>query len=65
MGDRPANTEEELVITPEMIAAGMDAYYVFDSRDRSDVVVSAIYEAMFMASPSRLRHGVARHPDRP
>lgn len=54
MRDRPVDdgAERAPTITPEMIAAGVEAYANFDSRDRASYVVEAIYEAMFRASPS-------------
>lgn len=55
MADRPARPEagpsgDEIEITPEMIEAGVEAYYAADRRVvDTEYVVTAIYQAMVTA----------------
>jgi len=51
MCDRPAYSDEvatnEIEITPEMMRAGVDAFYGYDSRDMEpESAVESIYLAM-------------------
>lgn len=42
-----ANVADEIEITPEMIEAGVCAFYEFDSRfDGAEVAVARIFQAM-------------------
>jgi hypothetical protein len=43
---RPASLQHEIEITPEMIAAGIEEYALFDFFDPGEWVVCAIYRAM-------------------
>jgi hypothetical protein len=60
----PTNAIE---ITPEMIAAGMEEYALFDSRDCGEWVVAAVYRAMETVRACRgagtcLQLSAAQHP---
>jgi hypothetical protein len=51
--DAPDPTEE-IEITPAMIEAGLQEYALFDSRDRGEWVVTAVYRAMALAIPKSM-----------
>ena len=43
MGDKPVL---EIEITPAMMAAGLDAFYLFNSEDDPEVIVGEVYRAI-------------------
>ena len=43
MEDRPVL---EIEVTPAMIAAGLDAFYLFNSDDDPEVIVGEVYRAI-------------------
>ncbi|GEM_PF-4470342 len=53
--------EPEIEITEVMLAAGIEAYRLFDSRDRSEWVVEEVYTAMETA---RLKEAADRSDKR-
>ena len=53
--ENDTNSTDEIEITPEMIEAGVVAYYASDRRfDTEDEIVTRIFKAMVRANPSRL-----------
>mgnify|MGYP000265305677 CR=1 FL=1 len=52
MTDRPAHTEDEVEVTPEMIEAGAEALVWRDSRvEGVEEVAERVFRAMWAVSP--------------
>ena len=49
LGDRPTLLAEDIEITPEMLAAGIEEYALFDVFDTLEWLLPSIYRAMELA----------------
>ena len=40
------HTNDDIEVTPEMLRAGIEEFCLFDSEDRGEWIVTAVYRAM-------------------
>lgn len=65
MTDRPAHTEDEIEVTPEMIEAGIDAMWEYDLADFNRKEWAAAMKAGFRAMARKTHEGAPGFSETP